>query len=64
MKSVPDSPDTAPILGPAIRPTAPAAPDPAKTFELGNWQSTLPEGLAEKPEPAPIDAGVWDARLS
>jgi len=41
----------APVRDPA---PAPAAPAPAKGFELGNWAATLPEGLAEKPaEPAP-----------
>ena len=42
----------APVRDPA---PAPAAPAPAKGFELGNWAATLPEGLAEKPAGNPDD---------
>ena len=53
MRTNPDtSADTLGNLGPAVRPAAaPAAPAPH--FELGNWGATLPDGLAEKPAPAP-----------
>lgn len=59
-----DTPERGPVLGPAIKPAAPPpAPDPAKGFELGNWGSTLPEGLAEKPaDPAPADPIVSAGR--
>ncbi|RZL40152.1 MAG: hypothetical protein EOP35_01720 [Rubrivivax sp.] len=42
-------------LGAPVRPpaAAPAAPATAPHFELGNWGATLPDGLAEKPAPAP-----------
>lgn len=53
MRSTNEPVDRLPTLGAPIRPATPPTPEPAKTFELGNWQSTLPDGLAEKPDPAP-----------
>lgn len=61
MKSPTDNPaDPLGSLGAPTRPAVPApAPPAARHFELGNWASTLPEGLAEKPaEPPAVDADL------
>lgn len=67
MRSTTDNPvDPLGNLGQAIKPAAPApAPSPAQGFELGNWATTLPDGLAEKPaEPAPADPVVITYHLT